>query len=78
MVAESLFSHPNSLLGLVWVHFKVILRSISVLFLNIRRFGEHAFRPDETNVFEVLGGLTSVLFCNISQYPFQCHTFRNI
>ena len=41
-------------------------------------FGEHAFRLDETIVFEVLGGLISVLFCNISQYPFQCHTFRNI
>ena len=54
------------------------MRSISGHFLNILLFWKHAFRPDETIVFEELGGLISVLFRYISQYPFQGHTFCNI
>ena len=69
---------PNRLSGPTWVHFRVIFRSNCNLFLDLALFGEQAFRLDETIVFEVLGGLISVFFCNISQYPFQCHTFRNI
>ena len=59
---KALFVAPNRFLAPIWVHFRVILRSISGHFLNISLFWKHAFRLDETIVFEELGGLISVLF----------------
>ena len=75
---EVFFPPPNRFWAPIWVHFKVILKSISCLFLNILLLGKHTFCLDETIVFEVFGGCISVLFRNISQYPFQSHTFLNI
>ena len=48
--------------GPTCVHFRVIFTSNCGLFLDMALFGKHAFRRDETIVFEVLGGLISVLF----------------
>ena len=78
MLFKALFGPPNRPLGPTWVHFRVLFTPNCCLFRDMALFGKYAFRLDETIVFEVLGGLISVLFCNISQYPFQCHTFRNI
>ena len=63
---ESLFLLPNGLSAPIWLHFEVILRSILCHFLNGSLFQKHAFRLDETVVFEVLEGWISVLFRNIS------------
>ena len=54
----------------IWVNFRVIFRSNPCLSLNMVLFEKHAFRLDETIVFEVLVGLLSILFRNIPQYPF--------
>ena len=58
-----------------WVHFGVILRSNSLLFLSKSFFEKHAFRVDETILFEVREGPISVLFRNIFQSFCQARVF---
>ena len=60
--SEALFSVPNRIVAPFGVHFGVIFRSFWCLFLNILFFEKHAFRLDETIVFEVLEGSSYVLF----------------
>ena len=50
---------PNRFSDPIWVDFRVIFRSNSGLLLDMVLFEKHAFRLDETIVFEVLGGLIS-------------------
>ena len=58
-----------------WIQFGVILRSNSSLFLNNSFFEKHAFRVDETILFEVREGSISVLFDNIFGIPRQAGIF---
>ena len=58
-----------------WLHFGVILRSNSSLFLSKSFFEKHAFRVDETILFEVREGSISVLFRDISGFPRQAGIF---
>ena len=53
---KTLFVVPNRLFGPIWVHFRVIFRSISCLFLDIVLFEKHAFRPDQPKENEEKGG----------------------
>ena len=78
MLFKAYFVPPTRLSRPTWVHFRVIFGSNWDVFLDMALVGKHALRLDETIIFEVLSGLISVLFCNVSQYPFQCHPFRNI
>ena len=58
-----------------WVHFGVILRSNSSLFLSKSFFEKHAFRVDETILFKVREGSISVHFYDIFGFPRQAGIF---
>ena len=60
--SAALFLVLERVSGLFWVHFRVILKSDSSLFVHESLFQKHVFRLHETIHFQICQAWVSVLF----------------
>ena len=60
--SAALFLVLERVSGLFWLHFRVILKSDSSLFVHESLFQKHVFRLHETIHFEICQAWISVLF----------------